>query len=71
MMDSYTFMVQVVEDGEVSFSQKYDSALEAVRAYDRFVDYGTCKYWREIVLVEANGRAHSKSFDAPRLVTIR
>ena len=67
----YQFLVQVTEDGEISFSHKYTSAVEAVRAYDLFKDYGTCKYWREIVLVEPNGRGHSKMFDAPQLLSIR
>lgn len=67
----YEFLVQVTEDGSISFSHKYTSAVEAVRAYDSFVDYGTCKYWREIVLVEPNGKGHSKVFDAPDLLAIR
>ena len=67
----YIFMVQVVEDGSVTFSRKYRSALEAVHDYDRFRDYGTARYSREIVLVEPSGMAHSKVFDVPRLVAIR
>jgi hypothetical protein len=63
----YEFFVQVTEDGSVSFSRKYTSAIEAVRVYDSFKDYGTCKYWREIVLVEPNGRGHSKMYEAPEL----
>jgi hypothetical protein len=60
-----TYMIQVVEDGAVSFSRKYDNALEAVHAYDRFIDFGFAKWQREIVLVEPSGKAHSKSFDGP------
>jgi hypothetical protein len=63
----YEFLVQVTEDGSISFSQKYTSAVDAVRAYDSFRDYGTCKYWREIVLVEPNGKGHGKMFEAPEL----
>jgi hypothetical protein len=59
------YIIQVVEDGSVTFSQRYISALEAVHAYDRFVDYGVAKYSREIVLVEPSGLAHSKAFDGP------
>lgn len=63
----YEFLVQVIEDGEISFSQTYTSAIEAVRAYDLFRDYGTCKHWREIVLVEPNGKGPGKMFEAPEL----
>lgn len=58
-------MIQVVEDGAVSFSRKYDNAVEAVHAWDRFVDCGYAKWQREIVLVEPSGKAHGKSFDGP------
>ena len=59
------YKIQVVEDGLVTFSQRYSSALEAVHAYDRFVDYGVAKYSREIVLLEPSGLAHSKAFEGP------
>ncbi len=60
-----TYMIQVVEDGSVTFSRKYDNALDAVHAYDRFNDFGLAKWQREIVLVEPSGKAHGKSFDGP------
>jgi hypothetical protein len=60
-----TYMIQVVEDGAVTFSQRYENALDAVHAYDRFVDFGFAKWQREIVLVEPSGKAHGKSFDGP------
>ena len=63
----YEFLVEVTEDGSISFSQRYTSAVDAVRAYDSFRDYGTCKHWREIVLVEPNGKSHGKMFEAPEL----
>jgi hypothetical protein len=59
------YMIQVVEDGSVTFSRRYPNALDAVHAYDRFVDYGMAKYSREIVLLEPSGLAHSKAFDGP------
>jgi hypothetical protein len=59
------YMIQVVEDGAVTFSRHYEDAIEAVHAYDRFVDFGFAKWQREIVLVEPNGKGHSKSFDGP------
>jgi hypothetical protein len=65
MTEAATYMIQVLEDGAVSFSRKYDNALEAVHAYDRFVDFGFAKWQREVILVEPNGKAHAKSFDGP------
>lgn len=65
MTESNLYMIQVVEDGSVTFSRKYDNAIEAVHDYDRFVDFGHAKWQREIVLVEPSGKAHGKSFDGP------
>jgi hypothetical protein len=59
------YMIQVVEDGGVTFSKHYSNAVDAVHDYDRFIDYGRAKYSREIILVEPSGVAHSKSFDGP------
>jgi hypothetical protein len=63
--NDYEFMVQVVEDGSVTYTRKFSNALDAVNSYNRFVDHGMCRMWREIVLVEPNGTAHSKTFDHP------
>jgi len=59
-----TYMLQVVTDGAVTWSKQYDCALEAVHAYDRVNDYGFAKYEREAVLIEPNGKVHSKLFQA-------
>lgn len=64
-MEEYEFMLQVIEDGSVTFSRRYDNAVEAVTAYNKFVDHGMCRMWREIVLLEPNGKAHSKTFEYP------
>jgi hypothetical protein len=56
-------MIQVVEDGAVTFSQRYNNAVDAVHAYDRFTDFGFAKLQREIVLVEPSGKAHAKVFE--------
>ena len=44
---------------------RYNNALEAVTAYNKIVDCGFCHIWREAVLVEPNGKAHSKIFERP------
>ena len=59
------YMIQVVEDGAVTFSRQYENAVEAVHAYDRFVDFGLAKWQREIILVEPSGVSHAKSFIGP------
>ena len=63
--NDYEFMLQVVEDGSVTYSRKFSNSIDAVNSYNRFVDHGTCRMWREIVLVEPNGTAHSKTFAHP------
>jgi len=63
--EDYEFMLQVVEDGSVTFTRKFKNAIDAVNAYNRFVDHGSCRMWREIVLLEPNGKTHSKVFDHP------
>lgn len=59
------YMIQVVEDGSVTFSRRYDNAVDAVHAFDRFVDFGFAKWQREVVLVEPSGKPHAKVFEGP------
>lgn len=69
-MKDYEFMLQVVEDGSVTFSRRYSSAVEAVHAFDKFKDYGMASYSREIVLLEPSGKSHAKAFDGPLALNI-
>ena len=64
-IDTWEYMIQVVEDGSVTFVRRFDNAVEAVNMYNRFVDHGMCRMWREIVLLEPNGKAHAKTFEYP------
>jgi hypothetical protein len=64
------FLLQIVTDGSVTWSKKYDNALDAVHAYDKVIDYGFAKYEREAMLVEPNGKVHSKLFQVPYGVAI-
>jgi hypothetical protein len=61
----YGYKIQVVTDGVVTFSRLYEDAVSAVNAYNKFVDHGTCHLWREIVMLEPTGKAHSKTFEHP------
>lgn len=69
-MTDYSFLLQVVTDGSVTWSKRYDNAIDAIRAYDKFIDYGFAKYLLEVVLVEPNNKVHVKSFDARKALTI-
>jgi hypothetical protein len=71
VIENYVFMVQVFEDGDCTFSHKYTSAVDAVNAYNKFIDHGTCRYQREVVLVEPSGKAHAKVFEYPQSLAIR
>jgi len=59
------YMIQVVEDGAVTWSRRFNNAVDAVHIYDRFTDYGLAKWQREIILVEPSGVSHAKSFIGP------
>lgn len=70
MIENYEFMIQAVEDGSVTFSRKYDNALEAVKVYNGFIDHGFARYSREVVLTEPNGVSHAKTFEIPAGIPI-
>ena len=62
---NYEFMLQIIEDGAVAFSQRYDNAIDAVNDYNKCIDYGNSRLWREVVLLEPNVKAHAKVFEYP------
>ena len=64
------FLLQIVTDGAVTWSKQYDNALDAVKAYDKVIDYGFAKFEREAVLIEPNGKVHTKLFQVPYGVAI-
>lgn len=68
VIEDYVFLLQVITDGSCTFSKRYADAVEAVTAYNKFVDHGTCRYQREVVLVEPSGQIHSKVFEYPLAV---
>lgn len=63
---NYTFRLEVVSDPDTPYEKKlernYTNALEAVNAYNSYVDYGMAAYERFITMIEPNGQVHSKSF---------
>lgn len=60
-----TYTVVVITDGKQEWAQNYDNALDAVTAYSKFIDHGTCTDERVVTLVEPNGKFHSKIFLNP------
>lgn len=67
--DTYEFVVVCITDSgtayEQTWSASYDNAIEAVKAYNGFVDHGTCVLDRVAILVEPNGKSHQKVFRYP------
>lgn len=68
VIEDYVFLLQVITDGSCTFSKRYANAVDAVTEYNKFVDHGTCRYQREVVLVEPSGQIHSKVFEYPMAV---
>ena len=64
------YKLQIVTDGAVPCTKTYDCALDAVHAYDKVVDYGFARFEREAVLIEPNGKTHTKIFQVPYGVAI-
>lgn len=60
-----TYTVVVITDGKKEWADNYDNALDAVNAYNSFIDYGFCVHERVISLVEPSGKFHSKIFLNP------
>jgi hypothetical protein len=65
-MEDYIFQVFASSDGSVTYTKQFSNALEAVKIYDSFVDHGFANVEREIVLIEPNGKVHSKIFTRPK-----
>lgn len=65
----YNFMVICTTDSgtqiEKVWARKFDNALDAVKSYQSFSDHGMCVLERVVVLIEPNGKTHSKTFKYP------
>jgi hypothetical protein len=60
-----TYVLMVIADGVQEWAKHYDNAVDAVTAYNKFIDHGTCVHERVVSLVEPNGKFHSKIFLNP------
>lgn len=56
------YTVVSITDGKETWKKTYDNCLEAVEAYNQFVDYGFAKLEQIVTLVEPNGKLHTKIF---------
>jgi predicted ATP-binding protein involved in virulence len=65
-----TYTVVVITDGKHEWAENYDNALDAVSAYNKFIDHGLCKEERVISLVEPSGKFHSKIFLNPEQLAV-
>jgi flagellum-specific peptidoglycan hydrolase FlgJ len=66
------YRITVEEDGgKITFTREYESCVEAVHDYDKFVDAGTAKYERYISLTDPRGYRYFKVFTTYSLVKTR
>ena len=59
------YVLMVIIDGVQEWTKHYDNSIEAVNAYNKFTDHGTCVHERVVSLVEPSGKFHSKIFLNP------
>jgi hypothetical protein len=56
------YSISVVNDGEMVWKKYYETALEAVRDYTKFVDHGDADWERVVTLENPDGSSVSKTF---------
>lgn len=64
--DYKLYVIKVINDDGFMNMQyfEYNNAVDAVHAFDRFVDIGDAKERRVVWLIEANETVHKKEFHA-------
>ena len=62
-----SYIIVVIEDGKESWKKEYDNCLDAVNAFNKFVDHGMAYIDKTITLVEPNNKLHTKTFIRPGL----
>ena len=59
----YQFKITVAYDGKAPHYQAtYTNAIDAVDAFDKFVDWGNASSDSTVNLFEPNGKCHTKKF---------
>ena len=62
--DDELYVIKVYEDGTNGKAGyfEYNNALDAVNAFNKFVDLGDAKETRSVYLIEPNERIHTRMF---------
>jgi hypothetical protein len=62
--DDQLYVIKVYEDGTNGKAGyfEYNNALDAVNAFNKFVDLGNAKETRSVYLIEPNERIHTRMF---------
>ena len=62
--DDELYVIKVYEDGAQGKAGyfEYNNALDAVNAFNKFVDLGDAKETRAIYLIEPNEKIHTRMF---------
>ena len=67
--ETYEFVVLAITDSGTAYeklwTKSFDNAVEAVKSYESFRDHGTCVLDVIVLLVEPNGKSHTKVFKYP------
>ena len=56
------YTIVVITDGKESWKKDYTNCVDAVNAYNKFVDYGFAKSETVVTLVEPDMQIHTKIF---------
>lgn len=62
--DDELYVIKVYVDGEMTKAGyfEYNNALDAVNAFNKFVDLGDAKETRAVYLIEPNEKIHTRMF---------
>jgi hypothetical protein len=58
----YTYALTIAYDGKVQSTHRMTDMLEAVRAWDKCVDFGDAKEYATYNLSDPTGKMYSKTF---------
>lgn len=58
----YNYALTISYDGDLFSTHRYTDALDAVRDFDKCVDFGDAKEYATYNLSEPSGKMHTKNF---------
>ena len=66
------YKITVAYDGNAPrWTQEYENAIDAVKSFEKFVDWGTAGEYSTVNLLEPNGKLHTKIFYKNGKVVVR